>query len=152
MTRRNVRKQGWVFPFSRWPIEPKYSQVCYFIYKLWYTKFGPLDSTVYRKCQRALKRKWFLLRFTNTCTRQRKGRSYFLTMGCSVLSLSLCYAIYFPLSLAHCFQKDTQDLSFRWSHVICNNIIQSLPYLSVFLFFYGTHLVIFKTSILTWCT
>ena len=59
MTRRNVRKQGWVF-FSRlrWPIESKFSQVCYFIYKLWYTKCGPLDNTVYRKCQ------WLLLHFT----------------------------------------------------------------------------------------
>ena len=54
MTRRNVRKQGWVFPviFSqlRWPIEPKFSQVCYFLYQLWYTKCGPFDNTVYRKC------------------------------------------------------------------------------------------------------
>ena len=43
--------------FSRlwWPIEPKFSQVCYFIYKLWYTKCGPLDNTVYRKCPMALK-------------------------------------------------------------------------------------------------
>ena len=58
MTRRNVRKQGWVFPviFSwlRWPIEPKFSQVCYFLYKLCYTKCGPLDNTVYRKCKMAL--------------------------------------------------------------------------------------------------
>ena len=59
MTLRNVRKQGWVFPviFSRlqWPIEPKFSQVCYFLYQLWYTKCGPLDNTVYRKCPMALK-------------------------------------------------------------------------------------------------
>ena len=25
-------------------IEPKFSQVCYFVYKLWYTKCGPLDN------------------------------------------------------------------------------------------------------------
>ena len=53
-----MQKQGWVFPviFSRlwWPIEPKFSQVCSLIYKLWYTKFGPLANTVYRKCPMAL--------------------------------------------------------------------------------------------------
>ena len=37
-----------IFSRLRWPIEPKFSQVCYFIYKLWYTKCGPLDNTVYR--------------------------------------------------------------------------------------------------------
>ena len=35
-----------IFSRLRWPIEPKFSQVCYFIYKLWYTKCGPLDNTV----------------------------------------------------------------------------------------------------------
>ena len=35
-------------------IEPKFSQVRYFIYKLWYTKCGPLDNIVYRKCPMAL--------------------------------------------------------------------------------------------------
>ena len=39
-----------IFSRLRWPIEPKFSQVCYFIYKLWYTKCGPLDNTVYRCC------------------------------------------------------------------------------------------------------
>ena len=58
MTRRNVRKQ-WVgfpviFSWLRWPIEPKFSQVCYFLYKLWYTICGPLENTVYRKCPMAL--------------------------------------------------------------------------------------------------
>ena len=43
-----------IFSRLRWPIEPKFSQVCYFIYKLWYTKCGPLDNTVYRKCPMAL--------------------------------------------------------------------------------------------------
>ena len=51
-------KRGWVFPviFSRlrWLIEPKFSQVCYFLYQLWYTKCGPLDNTVYRKCPMAV--------------------------------------------------------------------------------------------------
>ena len=51
-SRRNVRKsrrnrgetcgnKGVIFSRLRWPIEPKFSQVCYFIYKLWYTKCGP---------------------------------------------------------------------------------------------------------------
>ena len=44
-----------IFSQLRWPIEPKFSQVCYFICKLWYTKFGPLDNTVYRCCAIALK-------------------------------------------------------------------------------------------------
>ena len=50
-------KGGFPVIFSRlqWPIEPKFSQVCYFIYKLWYTKCGPWDNTVYRKCPMALK-------------------------------------------------------------------------------------------------
>ena len=30
-----------IFSRLRWPIEPKFSQDCYFIYKLWYTKCGP---------------------------------------------------------------------------------------------------------------
>ena len=29
-----------IFSQLRWPIEPKFSRVCYFIYKLWYTKCG----------------------------------------------------------------------------------------------------------------
>ena len=36
-----------IFSRLRWPIEPKFSQVCYFTYKLWYTKCRPLDDTVY---------------------------------------------------------------------------------------------------------
>ena len=43
-----------IFSRLRWPIEPKFSQVCYLIYKLWYTKHGPLDNTVYRCCAIAL--------------------------------------------------------------------------------------------------
>ena len=43
-----------IFSRLRWPIEPKFSQVCYFIYKLWYTKCGPLENTVYRCCVIAL--------------------------------------------------------------------------------------------------
>ena len=33
---------GFPVVFSRlwWPIEPKFSQVCYFLFKLWYTKCG----------------------------------------------------------------------------------------------------------------
>ena len=31
-----------IFSRLRLPIEPKFSQVCYFIYKLWYTECGPL--------------------------------------------------------------------------------------------------------------
>ena len=36
-------QKGFPVIFSQlwWPIEPKFSQVCYFIYKLWYTKCGP---------------------------------------------------------------------------------------------------------------
>ena len=30
-----------IFPRLRGPIEPKFSQVCDFIYTLWYTKYGP---------------------------------------------------------------------------------------------------------------
>ena len=45
-----------IFSRLRWPIEPKFSRVCYFIYKLWYTKCGPqLDNTVYRCCAISLK-------------------------------------------------------------------------------------------------
>ena len=46
---------GFPVIFSRlwWPIEPKFSQVCYFIYKLWYTKCGTLNNSVYRKCPMA---------------------------------------------------------------------------------------------------
>ena len=40
-------------PMTIWP---KFSQVCYFIYKLWYTRCGPFDNTVYRKCPMALSR------------------------------------------------------------------------------------------------
>ena len=43
-----------IFSRLRWPIEPKFSQVCYFIHKLWYTKCGLLDNTLYRKCPMAL--------------------------------------------------------------------------------------------------
>ena len=43
-----------IFSRLRWPIEPKFSQVCYFLYKLWYTICGPLENTVYRKCPMAL--------------------------------------------------------------------------------------------------
>ena len=43
-----------IFSRLRWPIEPKFSQVCYFLYKLYYTKCRPLDNTVYRKCPMAL--------------------------------------------------------------------------------------------------
>ena len=39
----------------RWPIEPKFSQVCYFIYKLWYTKCGRSDNHVNWKCPMALR-------------------------------------------------------------------------------------------------
>ena len=42
---------GFPVIFSRLPIEPKFSQVFYFMYKLWYTKCG---NTVYRKCPMAL--------------------------------------------------------------------------------------------------
>ena len=54
--KRAETRVGFPVIFSRlwWPIEPKFSQVCYFIYKLWYTKCGPLDNTVYRKCPMAL--------------------------------------------------------------------------------------------------
>ena len=44
-----------IFSCFRWPIEPKFSQNCYFIYKLWFTKCGPLDNTVYWNCPMALK-------------------------------------------------------------------------------------------------
>ena len=44
-----------IFSRFRWPIEPRFSQVCYFIYKLWYTKCWPLDNTVYRKCPMAVR-------------------------------------------------------------------------------------------------
>ena len=55
--KRAVTRDGTPVIFSRlrWPIEPKFSQVCYFICKLWHTKYGPLDNTVYRKCPMALK-------------------------------------------------------------------------------------------------
>ena len=43
-----------IFSRLRWPIEPKFSQVCYFIYKLWYNEVRDLDNTVYRKCIMAL--------------------------------------------------------------------------------------------------
>ena len=43
-----------IFSRLRWPIEPKFYQVCYFIYKFRYTKCGPLDITVYLKCPMAL--------------------------------------------------------------------------------------------------
>ena len=43
-----------IFSRLRWPIEPKFSQVCYFIYISCDTKCGPLDNTVYRKCPMAL--------------------------------------------------------------------------------------------------
>ena len=41
--KRGETRVGFPVIFSRpwWPIEPKFSQVCYFIYKLWYTKCGP---------------------------------------------------------------------------------------------------------------
>ena len=42
------------FSWLWWLIEPKFSQVCYFVYELWYTKCGPLDNTV-KKCPMALK-------------------------------------------------------------------------------------------------
>ena len=44
-----------IFSQLQWPIEPKFSQVCYFIHKLWYRKCGPLDNTVYRCCAIALR-------------------------------------------------------------------------------------------------
>ena len=55
--KRAETRLGFPVIFSRlwWPIEPKFSQVCYFTYKLWYTKCGPLVNTVYRKCPMALK-------------------------------------------------------------------------------------------------
>ena len=55
-TKRAETRVGFPVIFSRprWPIEPKFSQVCYFIYKLWHTKCGPLDITVHRKCPMAL--------------------------------------------------------------------------------------------------
>ena len=53
-----------IFSQFGWPIEPKFSQVCYFRHKLWYTKCGPLDNTVYRKCPMALnfmvRQKWIV--------------------------------------------------------------------------------------------
>ena len=54
--KRAETKVGFPVIFSRlrWPIEPKFSQVCYFIYKLWFNECGPLDNTVYRKCPMAL--------------------------------------------------------------------------------------------------
>ena len=45
-----------IFSRLRWPFEPKFSQVCYFRYKLWYTKCGLLDKTFFRCCANALKR------------------------------------------------------------------------------------------------
>ena len=41
-------RMGFPVIFSRlwWPIEPKFWQVCYFIYKLWYTKCGPFTDVV----------------------------------------------------------------------------------------------------------
>ena len=50
-----------IFSRLRWPIEPKCSQVCYFIYKLWYTKCGPWTNTVYRKCPMALRSSVYLI-------------------------------------------------------------------------------------------
>ena len=54
--KRAKTRVGFPVIFSRlwWSIEPKFSQVCYFIFKLWYMKCGPLDNTVYRKCLMAL--------------------------------------------------------------------------------------------------
>ena len=42
-----------IFTRLRWPIEPKFSQVCYFIYKLWYTKCWPW-TVLLTKCPMAL--------------------------------------------------------------------------------------------------
>ena len=41
-------------------MEPKLSQVCYFIYKFGYTKCGSLDNTVYLKCPMALNTVYFI--------------------------------------------------------------------------------------------
>ena len=40
-----------IFSRLRRLIEPKFSQVCYFINMLWYTECGSLDNTVYRIVQ-----------------------------------------------------------------------------------------------------
>ena len=65
--KRAETKVGFPVIFSRlwWPIEPKFSQICYFyINKLWYTKCGPLDNTVYMylKHPMALIRKKIMIR------------------------------------------------------------------------------------------
>ena len=43
-----------IFPRLRWPIEPKFSQVCYLIYNVLHEVWA-LDNTVYRKCPMALR-------------------------------------------------------------------------------------------------
>ena len=41
--------------FPRYFLLTPMTEVCYFLYQLWYTKCGPLDNTVYRKCPMAFK-------------------------------------------------------------------------------------------------
>ena len=49
--KRGETRVGFHVIFSRLSvIEPKFSQVWYLIFKLWYMKCGPLDNTVYRCC------------------------------------------------------------------------------------------------------
>ena len=57
MAKRAETRVGFPIIFSRlrWLIEPTFSQVCYFIYTLWYTKCGSLDNTAYQKCPMALR-------------------------------------------------------------------------------------------------
>ena len=57
MSRRNVRKQKVGFPLFSPDSDDRmslFSHVCYFIYKLGYTKCEHLDNTVYRCCAIAL--------------------------------------------------------------------------------------------------
>ena len=37
-----------IFSWHRWPIERKFSQFCYFIYNMWYTKCWAMDNTFYQ--------------------------------------------------------------------------------------------------------
>ena len=56
MTQQNRWKQGWVFPLFSPDSDNRLSLNFHrFVIKLWYTKCGPLDNTVYRCCVIALK-------------------------------------------------------------------------------------------------
>ena len=105
----------------RWPIEPKFSQVCYFIYKLWYTKCEPLDNTVYRKCPMALKK-----------TKGFKGYESLTSQNCCFIEKQAIIVYYFvilsiwgdtlPGGLLVVIQCNNLIISQRWRHFQTGNI------------------------------